>query len=94
MSMQPPNNLMCQECCWYRQAHHEHKSGWMTFLTTFNNLQKEEAIKNGKYKENFKTIINKYPGKSQREILMLDQKESYDAWLEENKEKIEITKNL
>ena len=63
MSMQPPNNLMCQECCWYRQAHHEHKSGWMTFLTTFNNLQKEEAIKNGKYKENFKTIINKYGDK-------------------------------
>jgi hypothetical protein len=60
--MKPPDSMMCQECPWYKSAH-EDKSGWMTFLSTYNNLQKEEAIKNGKYKEAFKTIINKYGNK-------------------------------
>ena len=40
------------------------------------------------------SFSEKYKGKTHREILMMHNKEAYESWLEENKEKLEITKNL
>lgn len=57
MSQNPPNSLMCQECPYYKRCNDKPTSAFGAFLDSYNEAQKENAIKNGKYKEALKDIL-------------------------------------